>query len=461
MKINVFVLTLLLFFLPGCVWKKYCPPSHPAPQQFSNLCTAGVGNPVCDWWRQFCDSQLNKLIDQAIETNYDLGIALEKIEESRAFYKIKRAELFPQIDVAGAVRTTKFSERVEQFFSLMGKRVSFFQIGFDAFWELDVWGKIWREKRARYHAFEADIEDMRDVYIMLLADVARTYITLRSLEAQRALLCERLDNDIQLVCLQEDRFSSGLNSYVEVAQQKQVEFTTQAAIRSVQIAFVQTRNQLAVLLGKNPEDLCLASLPNTVPRYCGSVEVGLPSTLLRRRPDIRRAERLLAASYQLTGQAIAEWFPSFALLGSVFTEASKGSDWFKNGSITWQIGPTVRWPLINFGRIKAQVDTRKSQERQAELTYSKTVITAFKDVEDFLVAYFKNKEQTAFFCEKLKQAALQKQLVHDRYVGGLADQLENLNAEQSRIQVELEYIRAVQVESVTLVSLYKALGGGW
>lgn len=464
---------VLLVFLPSCSLHTYKLPTTQFPEKFTYQETAATDLQIAHWWQQFNDPLLNDLITQAIENNYDLAIALEKIEEARAFYQIKKAELFPQLNVLAVAQRIKTSDRLREIsgtpdvtgldrsLGVPGTTNSFFSFGFDTLWETDFWGRIWHDKNARYCTFQAQIEQMRAVQVILLADVAHAYIQLCSLNKQIQLNQEKLDIDIRLVTLQDILFSSGLANQIDVALQKQIKDTTHNNLLSLRIDFVQTKNKLAILTGQNPESLLLSPLPTQIPLSTEKLHAGIPSDLLRQRPDIRQAERLLAAANESVSQAIAEWFPSFSLVGGFFSQASKKKNILNCGSMSWYVGPSVRWPLINFGRIQANIDTKKAVEKQAAFTYSQAVILALKDVEDFLIAYFQNQEQLTLLIDKNNQAQVAETLAQDKYISGLENELEALRFRKNRIDTNIELIFIQESLSSNLISLYKALGGGW
>ncbi len=451
---------LILIGLPSCWAPKYTVPRYPLPKQFEYQRDAGMGEPLVEWWKQFDDKQLNKLIDHALLKNYELRIVLEKIEESRELYKGKRADLFPEINVVSDVSRSRISKVLAQTSFLDQNRLSFFSLGFDASWELDVWGKLRHAKQAQFFLYQAQIENMRDVYIMLLADVARNYIIASALYLQIRLARDRIKADAELLCLQRVLFDAGLVSQIAVAQQEQSLADSQDLYKRLQTDRAQTENQLAVLLGDNPETVSMR-YPLKVPLTDIRLETGIPSDLLKRRPDIRQLERELASANESIGQAVAEWFPSFSLIGGLASETSKGSDWFTGQSLTWTFGPSINWPLINFGRVKANIKSKESIKRQAALRYSKAIIYALKDVEDFLVQYFNALDQARYLKRRYKQSKLQESLIAAQYESGLSSKNDVLIAQKNRIDSHSSYAQAQQAVSVSLIGVYKALGGGW
>ncbi len=454
-------LSLLIVLLPACIGPKYQKPTHQFPNIFKHSCTDSTQEPFSKWWYQFNDSTLNNLIEQALENNYDMRIAIERIEESRALYQFKQAQRFPQIDGIGAARRTRFSKSLAQTSFLQNSNVSFFQLGTDAFWEFDFFGRLRKERNAQFFAFQAQIEATRNVSIILLAEVAQIYINLCSFSKKIDLLKQKISLDNKLVTLQTDLYTSGLVSQINVVTQQQILATDRDKLERLIIDYNRTLHQLAALLGMNPEELSLAPLRKSIPLSTYTITTGIPSDLIRRRPDIRQAERTIASKNESVAAATAEWFPRFTLFSGLSSEASNGSSWFTGNSLSWFIGPSFRWPIINFGRIKANINVEESKRRQAILTYSNSIINALKDVEDFLVSYCHNKEQLLILAEKYKQAFQQERLNKYKFKAGLTNMLNVLNARSNLINVALEIAQASQNLSNSLVGLYKALGGGW
>jgi NodT family efflux transporter outer membrane factor (OMF) lipoprotein len=439
----------------------YKKPNVKLPNNYTEQQQASVRADLAQWWKFFGDHYLDELIQKAIENNYDLRIACEKIEEARAFYRIQNAKLYPEVNAVGDVHRTGYSKNYNQYAALIPKTNNYFQLGFDASWELDFWGKLRRARSAAYDNFQAQIEDMHDVYIILLSDVAKAYVDSRTLQKKIDLLNQQIAIDTELLALRDDRFTSGVDSQIPDVDQQAILDESKKKVITLQIELEQTINRIAVLLGLNPEDFIFAHGKHHVPMSHKIPAVGLPSELLQRRPDIRRAERLLAAATETFGYANTAWFPSFSLLGGAVFEANNTKRWLSNNSISWTIGPTLNWPIITFGRIKFDVQEKRSVQRQALLAYAQSVVTALADVENWLIAYFKSSDQVAILTDKLSAATTQRDLYATRFEGGLANKMDVLNAEKNRLDIERELTDAQQSVSISLISLYKALGGGW
>jgi outer membrane protein, multidrug efflux system len=442
----------------GPKYKKPCP-QLPNNYTEGNL-PRGIAN-LAQWWTSFEDSYLDELIEKALAHNYNLRIAREKIEEVRAFYRIKNADLYPEVNVVGNVNRTGLSQNYNKYAYLTPKTTNYFQIGFDASCEFDFWGKLRRARATAYADFQAQIEAMHEVYLILLSDVAKAYIDSRSLQKKVDLLNEQITVDTDILSLRDDRYSSGVDSQIPDVDQLAALDESKKQMLTIQIELQQTINRLALLLGLNPEEFCLAPGKHDVPMSHNAPAAGLPSDLVQRRPDIRRAERLLAAATETFGYANTAWFPSFSLLGGSVFEANKARNWISGNSISWTIGPALNWPLITFGRIKYDVQEKRSAQRQALLAYAQSVVNALTDVENWLVAYVKLKDQVAVLTEKLSAVTTQRDLYAAQFEGGLANKMNLLQAEKNRISIEIELTDTQQALSSALISLYKALGGGW
>lgn len=429
------------------------------PKEFSEQKTTAQMD-LKDWWKNFHDPSLDCLIQKAIENNYDLQIACEKIEQARARYNLSKADLYPEIDVTAAGIRSKISKNLSNS-RFLGTRVqNFFQLGFDASWELDFFGKLRRQKNAAQYETLRACESRKNVYITLLADVARTYIDLIAI---KKILKRTEDKQLlqkKVFHLTDSLFQSGLQDEIILKQETIVLEQIHSDLTDLNTQYKQIYHRLAALLGLFPEDLSI-DIAKNIPIIKGSVSAGLPSELLRRRPDILEAERSLAKETELIGAKIAKRFPSISLTGNILGESQNLNNIFQSASETWRIGPTISWPLINFGRITAQVNEQKSKERQALLFYKQTVINAFEDVENALVAYFEEEKNTFFKTSQVKSEKRKTTLTQDLYISGLESEISTLNQKKNLIDRENELIISQKNLSNNLIAIYKALGGGF
>ncbi len=453
---------LLLMVCSSCtVGPKYKRPYTKIPETYKNNIQAGSLEDLNTWWHLFQDKYLERLIQQAIRNNYDLQIACEKINEARAVYGIKAANLAPEIDVIGRVNRSHVSQKLTTNTGNPTGDFSYFKLGFDASWELDFWGGLRKARSAGCHQYQAQIEHMRDVYLILLGDIARTYVDIRSFQKKIQLFKQQITYDQELLTLVHDRFLAGIDSEESYLEQKATLATSQTFLNLQEESLEQAIISLAILLGEPNETFTLETSTYNIPMIHKNLSVGLPSEVLRRRPDIRQAERIVMAATDLVGEAVARWFPRFSLLGSLTPESNKLSTLFSHNSISWSIGPSLYWPIITFGRIKYKIKEQDSIRKQAALTYAKTVLNAFGDVETGLVTYLQTQKNLELLHTKVKVLTLNQIQKQSLFESGLSDQQEVIIAAKKLLSVELEIAESQQRLSTAIIATYKALGGGW
>jgi outer membrane protein, multidrug efflux system len=457
---------LLLMALLGCsVGPNYHSLKMEVPKQWIELPASGVSSgtataQVSSWWTTFGDSQLNSLIDRAVQSNTDLRIAAARIREARALRGVAAADAFPTVDASGKYSRSRSSEN--QPGGGTGTDTDWFIMGFDASWEIDVFGGM----RRKVEAADADIavaeEKRRDVLITLLSDVAQNYLELRGNQLRIAITRENIVAQRKTVELTEGRYGVGLSNELEVAQARAQLAATESQIPTLETAVKRDIHRLGVLLGQQPgillEELSVeAPIPPTPP----DVPAGLPSDLLRRRPDIRRVERELAATTARIGVATAELFPKFFLTGVIGQESVSMSDFASPASRFWSVGPTISWRLLDGGRIRANIKAQDARQEQALGLYEKTVLIALEDVENALVAYSKEKETRRALSDSVEANTRAVNIANELYSKGLTDFLNVLVSQRSLFQSQDALAQSNQKVSSNLVALYKALGGGW
>ena len=458
---KIFFLIFIVF--SGCmVGPKYDQPDVAMPEEFvekknDETALADLKN----WWKSFDDPQLDHFVDIAIENNYNLQIALEKIEETRAFYRIKKADLFPEIDMTASAVRYGVSQNLVQTSLIPQSTYNVFQVGFDAIWELDLFGKVRREKRAAFYEMQSMQENMRDVYVTIISDVARYYIDICAIQSIMDLLKEKIDYQTMILELMKDRNIHGIDSQIAPEQEIAILQEETEKLIFYSTSLKQTIYRLAVLLGMQPEKITISFLKCTkIPQAENKVKIGMPSSLLRNRPDIRKAERQLASTTEKIGAAIAEYFPSFSLTGDSNLKTSKLQDLFSSKSFAWSFGSLMNWPIITFGRIRANVDVKKSQEKQALLFYENTILDALKDVEGSLIAYFNEQEKLKNVQEELQAVAEITYLEESKYLNGISNYIDYLEQEKNLLEKKIKKVESERTLSHNLIALYKALGGG-
>jgi NodT family efflux transporter outer membrane factor (OMF) lipoprotein len=461
--------------LAGCsVGPNYKEPSFGAPAAWNEAQQKGVdtrAGELARWWTVFEDPLLNSLVERAVQSNLDLRVAEARIREARAVRAAATAGLWPALDIAGSYTRSRSSENAFNVSSQGGTgggasgiklERNFYNAGFDANWEIDVFGGVRRAVEAADATIEATEYGRRDVLVTLLGDVARNYIDLRG--AQRRLAVARANVKTQQDSLEltRVRFDAGLASDLDVARAEAQVNATAAQIPNLESATKEAAYSLDLLLGLAPGALWHElekelAIPNLPPE----ILVGLPSDLLRRRPDIRVAERRLAAATAQVGSAVADLFPKFFLTGLAGMESISAGEWFTAGSRYWSIGPTIRWPVFDGGRIRANIEIRSAQQEQALNQYEKTVLAALGDVEKSLVNY--SQEQVRYRSLNDAVAANRRAvaMAQELYVRGLNDYLNVLDTQRALYVTETELAQSEATMASNLVALYKALGGGW
>jgi NodT family efflux transporter outer membrane factor (OMF) lipoprotein len=333
---------------------------------------------------------------------------------------------------------------------------------FDASWEIDVFGSKRRELQEANALLASAVEDRRDVLVSVLAEVARNYIEVRNFQQRIAIANKNVAAQQDAADIARSRFNAGLASELEVKQAEAVLATTQSEIPNLETSLKQCIHRLSVLIAQEPGAL-IAELSSVapVPAPPPEVPVGLPSDLLRRRPDVRRAERELAAATANIGVQTAELFPKFSLTGLAGFQGFSAGDWFSGGSKYWSAGPSVTWRIFDLGHVRSQIQTANAQAQQSLAAYEKTVLGSLEEVENGLVAYANEQTRYRALAAAVDANRRALDLANDRYRKGLADFLDVVDAERSLYQSEDELANSQSTVSVNLVTLYKALGGGW
>jgi outer membrane protein, multidrug efflux system len=471
---------VLLASLGGCtVGPHYQVPQLLLPPTWSELPESGVTTQsvkLGEWWTTLKDPVLDSLITQAVRANLDLRVAEGRVREVRAQRGVTAADAWPTINTSGAYSRSRRSENVGTFpSSSVGNDQSssnsqfgslesdLLRVGFDASWELDLFGRVRRSVEAAEADIAAAEEDHRDVLVTLLAEVARNYVDLRGFQQQLKVASANIDTQQATVEVTQARFQAGLTSALDVAQAQAQLATTQAQVPTLETEAKQAIHRLGVLLGQEPSAL-LARLSQARPIPIAALEVsiGLPSELLRRRPDVRRAERALAAATARIGVAMADLFPRFLLTSNtVGLQSASLSDLALGSSRFWTAGSTISWPIFDAGKIRSNIQVQNARQEQALAQYEKAVLTSLEDVENALVAYVREqmrRRALAGAVDANKQAVA---LANERYTKGLADFLNVLESQRALYMSEDQLVQSERAVATNLVGLYKAMGGGW
>ena len=469
---------LLIVTVVGCmVGPDYRTPAMKLPthwdgndQQIKQAENQDDKTDLATWWQSFDDPMLNQLVAQALSSNLDEKIALARIREERAYLVISRAGLFPSVGTYGSYTRQRYSANSPFGFfpQALPRDENIYEAGFDTSWELDVFGGIRRGVEASKADLAASIENARDVRVTLLAEAARDYVTVRALERRIQIAKANLRDQNDSLRLAQARFEQGFAPELDVFQARSLLETTQAQVPELESELAQTVHRIGVLLGREPDAL-QAELSDTAPipgiadpdAIAVRIPVALPSDLLRRRPDIRAAEREIAAATARVGVATADLYPKFSIVGTAGLESISPGDFFFGTSRMWQVGPSMTWPIFDGGKIRAYIEVRNAQDEEALLSYRKTVLIALAEVEDALVAYAKERtrhQALAASAEDFKRSQL---LALDRYEEGYDTYLDVLEAQRSLYAAQDSLAQSDQLLIDDLIAIYKALGGGW
>ena len=457
--------SLLLVMLAGCsVGPNYQAPKLKMAAAWSEAGPGGTTNRAAEftqWWKTFDDPVLDSLIERAVKSNYDLKAAAARLRAGRALRGAAVADLFPTLDANASYTKARRSQNALSFL-VRQLDTDTYQVGFDATWEIDVFGGKRRALEAANADLQAVEEDRRTVLVSLLAEVARNYVELRGTQRRLAIARENLRAQQEAVEITQQRFNAGLVSELDVAQAKAVLAATKSQVPSLQTAEKQSMHTLSVLLGQPPAALQAelekeAPIPPTPPE----VPTGLPADLLKRRPDVRRSERQLAAANARIGVAVAEFFPKFSLTGMAGYQSLETGNLISPASQFWTAGPSVRWRLLEYPRLRAQVLSQSAQQDQALAQFGQAVLTSLADVENALVAYGNEKEGYRALDDEVAANRLALELANQIYTQGRGEFLNVLDAERSLYLAEDALAQSRLTVTLNLVALYKALGGGW
>ncbi len=451
-------------------------PEAPVSERWQDIDAAQLKSDSVDytaWWTLFGDPTLSKLIKAAYDQNLSLRIAAIRILEARAQLGIAVGNLYPQQQQAsgGVVYQSASENQANTAAADLG--FTDFDIGFDAAWELDFWGKFRRGVESADANFLASVADYDDLLVSLTADVANTYVLIRTFQQRLVLARDNVVIQQRSLKIADVRFRNGATTELDVQQAKTLLFNTQASIPRLETGLRQAGNALSILLGMPPGDLQdILGGSGAIPAAPREVAVGIPADLLRRRPDVRRAELQAAAQSALIGVAQANLYPSFSLFGSIGLAASSGTNTTKTGnsgveelfdshSLFFVGGPSFDWPLFNYGRIKNNVRVQDARLQQLLVNYQNTVLRAAQEAEDSMTAFVRARDEVRFRIDGEKAARRAVDLALTQYREGATDYTTVLNTQETLV-TQQDQLTAVRGDVTrNLIALYKALGGGW
>jgi NodT family efflux transporter outer membrane factor (OMF) lipoprotein len=461
------ILLLLAALLAGCtVGPDYHPPKTAPPAEWVSPPDSGETNlPVADtlWWKSFHDPELDSLVVRAAESNLNLRAAVARVREARAAARMVSAGYGPTINADGSYARERYSANgFPPFPPGVPLDADIYQAGFDAAWELDVFGGTRRASEAARAELAATEFGRRNLWITIAAEVARNYVAARAFQRRLVVAEANIKAQEEILALTRDRFAKGLTGGLDVEQADALLAGTRSQTPVFETGFRDSVYQLALLLGQPPGAL-LEELTNAAPIPAASpaVPVGLPSDLLRRRPDVQQAERELAAATARVGAAASDLYPKFSLTGDVGLQSISAGDWFSAGSRFWTAGPAVQWRIFDAGRIRSNIRVQNARVDQALAAYEQALLSAFTDVETALTAYAREQTRRQSLDHAAQANANAVVLVRDLYQHGLSDFLPVLESQRSLFQSQDAQIESARAVASDLIALYKALGGGW
>ena len=468
---SVVIFFLIMAFSPGCapVGPNYQKPEIKTPDAWHEAISREMakqsGATLQTWWKIFDDPILNDLIEQARASNLNLKIALSGIAASRARLGVVSGQELPEGNALGSFTRFKHSDHgpLKQSAPAGGfEAQNMFMLGLDALWEVDVFGRIRRQIEAAGAQYEASIEDYRDVLVTLFAEVALAYVEIRS--CQRQIQCAEANAAIQrkMLELTRARYDSGISSKLDMAQALSNLSNTEAAIPPFRIRLHSIINRLAVLLDTDAETIQAKLVkPAPIPLAIENIGIGVPADLLRQRPDIRMAEKELAAQTALIGSATAELYPRFAISGFFGLETGSFSDLGGGSSLYWGIRSPVKWNFFSGGKTRSNIAFHKEIAQQDLFKYKDTVLKAMEEVKNAIVAHNQEKIRRNWLLAAVAATKEAVDLVVVQYETGLTDFNNVLTTQKSLFNQQDELVASQASVVLNLIRLYKALGGGW
>jgi NodT family efflux transporter outer membrane factor (OMF) lipoprotein len=447
------------------VGPNYCPPAAPVASHWIDYADPRVKSEeqqLGAWWTVFNDPVLNGLIATAYQQNLTLREAGARILEARAQRGIAVGNLFPQSQSAFADYTRfKLSQNVAN--PPIAAWFSDWDAGLTASWEIDFWGRFRRAVEAADAELDASVENYDDVLVVLLSDVAASYVQYRTFQQRVAFARANVEIQSRAFQLATDKFQGGATTERDTQQAKQVLEQTEALIPALEIGKRQAANRLCTLLGMPPTDIeSLLGEGNGVPKTPAELVVGVPADLVRRRPDVRRAEREVAAQSARIGVAVSDLYPHISVLGTIGVEAEQFGDLFDTpGSMIGAIGPGIRWDILNYGRLVNNVRVQDARFQALAYAYQDQVLTAGREVEDGMVAFLQTQVQTQHLEASVAAASRTVEITNEQYSQGAVD-FTPVFLFQSVVTTQQDALAVSQGDAaLSLIAVYRALGGGW
>jgi outer membrane protein, multidrug efflux system len=462
---NILHLTVvgLTFFMSGCaaVGPNYTSPALQTPVEWteaSGTAKAAPGLEQTAWWKTLNDPVLNQLMEKAVQGNLDIEQAQARIKQARAELKVARAGDKPTVNGAGSITRNKESENAGN----TGETSTLYTPGFDATWEIDVFGSVWRSIEAAEAHVGASVEDLHDTQLTLLGDVTNYYVQLRAAQEQLAITRHNLETQTESAEVTRERYRSGLTSYLDVAQAEAQKTTTAADIPDYESTIKHSIHRLSILTGQTPGTLSEQLVQaRPLPDCNGGIATGLPSELLTRRPDLRKAERNLAAASADIGIATADLYPKFDLTLGLGLNSNTISKLTSLSSGYWSLVPEVSALFFDGGKTRASVEKKQAVYDENLAAYKSAFLSALEDVENALSSYASAQIKRKTLAESVKSYKESLLIAEEQYRKGLTNFLDVLVAQRSLYSAQSNLSQSEAAILTSFIRLNKALGGGW
>lgn len=452
------MLAFLSLLWAGCtVGPDYTPPEPRAdmdqwqqPPEYGLVVSQAD---ISEWWQVFEDPRLNELVNRGLSGNLDLDIARSRIREARAARGIETAARFPAMTAAGSAAKVKEGDQPTG---------ELYATDFDAAWEIDIFGRVTRRIEASTADMQASIETLRSVQVSLVAELALNYTEVRSFQNRIRVAETNIDAQRKTLQIVTDRFDLQLANSLELEQAKSNLASSQSQLPPLKSSLQQAMNRIAVLTGEKPgvlNDFFHEASP--MPTAPPEIAIGIPADLIRRRPDIRKAERELAAQSARVGIAKADLYPRFTFNGILQFSTTSASSLFDSMSRLLTIGPAFQWSIFNAGSVRSNIEVQSERQNQALIEYEQTILQALEDVESAMVAYVRELDRRGSMKNMVESAKKSANLAESLYKDGLRDFIYVLDAQRTLFTAEDSLAISSAEVTANLIRLYKALGGGW
>ena len=468
-KRYIVFLALFPFFTGGCrvVGPDYTRPKIDVPGQWPSAGPADGGTDseaLAEWWKTLDDPVLNSLVERSLANNKDLKVALTRIRQARANLGITAKQRDPSLSGSGQYRRTQSGtptrEDDDPFLFTSGS--DYYDIGFDAAWEADLFGKKYRNIEAAVADLQADEEGLRSVLVSLVSQVASSYVSLRTFQQQLEIVNRNLELQERVLAVLEDQAAAGLISNLQVQQSRYNIESTRSRLPGYRINIEAALNTLAILIGEMPGSLHReVEDPGPIPVPGVEIAIGIPADILRRRPDIRLAERELAAQTARIGAATADLYPTFRLSGSLGMTAGSLNSFFSDDSPGLSIIPFISVPIFNRDRIRDQIEVQNAIQERYMIEYESAVQDAIKEVRDAIISYGEEQKRYMILEKGAAEARSALSIADEQYRIGLVTFINVLDAQRSLLSFEETQVSSKGTITQDLIRLYKALGGGW